>query len=543
MKQLFHTALLLLATLLPMIAAAHDIEVDGIFYNINGNEATVTYRGSYDSEYVEEYSGTVAIPASITHDGTTYAVTAIGYGAFFYCHDLTRVEIPNSITSIASQIFKLCNSLKGITVASDNPYFDSRDNCNAIIETSSNILMAGCQTTVIPATIIAIGEAAFSGCMGLTSMNIPNSVKTIGESAFAECWELEDIGIPNSVTFIGSRAFSCCRIEHIEIPNSVTYIGDYAFFNSSLEHISLPNSITAIEECTFMGCSGLVSIGIPNSVTSIGDLAFGDCYVLTDVVIPNSVTAIGNEAFTSTAWYENQPDGLIYAGLVLYKYKGEMPDGTDVVLRAGTLGIADGAFDSCTGMTSIKLPHSLTNIGSNAFYRCIGLTALAIPSAVTAIGDGAFNSCSGLTCIAIPGAVTSIGEYAFCRCTGLTDVFCYATIPPVCKDNVFSSYEATLHVPDASLDGYHTASCWKNFANIIGDAVEIVNGDVDMDGEIRINDVTKIINYLLTGDATNINVENADFDGNGKVNIADVTTLIRHLLTLARYKDSNIKQL
>ena len=141
--------------------------------------------------------------------------------------------------------------------------------------------------------------------------------------------------------------------------------------------------------------------------------------------IGNSVTNIGGDAFNNTAWYNKQPDGLVYAGKVAYKYKGTMPSNTSIVLKEGTLGIADSAFRGCTGLTSVTIPDSVTSIGSYAFMDCTGLTSVTIPGSVTSIGNSAFRSCTRLTSITIPDGVTSIGSNAFYGCTGLTNI----TIP------------------------------------------------------------------------------------------------------------------
>ena len=193
----------------------------------------------------------------------------------------------------------------------------------------------------VPYTVTSIGDNAFRICSGLTSVTIPKSVKTIGNYAFYRCSGLTSVTIPNSVTSIGDYTFhDCAGLTSVTIPYSVTSIGDY----------------------TFLGCWRLTSVSIGNSVTTIGEAAFDGCEGLTSVTIPNSVTSIGERAFDGTAWYDNQPDGLIYAGLVAYKYKGTMPSGTSITLKDGTKVIADNAFYGCRGLTSVTIPNSVTSI-------------------------------------------------------------------------------------------------------------------------------------------------------------------------------------
>ena len=181
-------------------------------------------------------------------------------------------------------------------------------------------------------------------------------------------------------------------------------------------------SVTSIGEDAFYNRTGLTSIVIPNSVTSIGDEAFYGCYGLTSITIPNSVTSIGYSAFYDTAWYNSQPDGVVYAGKVLYEYKGTMPENTSIAIKDGTLGIVRGAFSGCTGLTNITIPNSITSIGDEAFRDCYSLTSIVIPNSVTFIGGFAFLYCTGLTSVEIPNSVTSIGVSAFEGCTGLTNV-------------------------------------------------------------------------------------------------------------------------
>lgn len=256
----------------------------------------------------------VYIPNSVTH---------IESEAFFGCHSLTSINIPNSVTWIAKSAFNSCSSLTSITipysvtriekyafsgcngltsimVESGNANYDSRDNCNAIIESASNTLIVGCKNTIIPNTVTRIGEQAFSACFDLTSITIPNAVTSIESRAFYRCTGLTYITLGNSLTGIGSEVlFGCEGLTSITIPNSVTWIGKSAFRACrGLTSITIPNSVKSIGDYAFDACSGLKSVTIGNSVTSIGTRAFDDCSNLESVTIGPSVTSIGKYAFS-----------------------------------------------------------------------------------------------------------------------------------------------------------------------------------------------------------------------------------------------------
>jgi len=200
--------------------------------------------------------------------------------------------------------------------------------------------------------VTSIGSYAFHGCTGLTSISgSATNVSTVAKQAKPTSFTVNI----TSGTSIGQDAFRGC---------------------AGLTSITIPDSVTSIGLGAFSGCSKLTSITIPGSVTCIGGSAFEDCTGLTSITIPDSVTSIGDDAFSGTSWYNNQPNGLVYAGKVAYKYKGSMPNNTSIVIKEGTLLITEHAFEGCSGLTSVTIPDSVKSIGDDAFRDCTGLTSI-----------------------------------------------------------------------------------------------------------------------------------------------------------------------
>ncbi len=331
MNHLLTSALLLLALLLPATATAYDFEVDSIYYNKTDTTVTVTYGDKNVWNDNDNYSGEVTIPSTVTYNDTTYEVIAIGDLAFSHCVGLTHITLPNTITSIGEEAFLDCSGLMNITIPSSvttigrgaftgciglsvvtipasvtsigdiafgdcgglttlsvkngNKKYDSRDDCNAIIETASNTLIVGGQNTIIPNSIDTIGDAAFYSCSGLMSITIPSPVKYIGKSAFEGCGGLTSATIANSVKHIGKAAFlDCYELTDVSIPNSIKTINAKLFAGCiSLENVIIPNSVKTIGSDAFAGCSSLMSATIPSSVDSIGSYAFAYCDGLKEV--------------------------------------------------------------------------------------------------------------------------------------------------------------------------------------------------------------------------------------------------------------------
>ena len=220
----------------------------------------------------------------------------------------------------------------------------------------------------------------------------------------------------------------------------------------------------------FRDCYNLTSLEIPNSVTTIGDVAFYGCGSLANITIPNSVTSIGSCAFDGTAWYENQPDGPLYINNVFYKYKGTMPDNTNITIKDGTLEIVGYAFTDCDGLTGVTIPNSVKNIGKCAFNNCDNLTKIEIPNGVTTIGYNAFGSCMRLASVTIPNSVRSIGDMVFSQCMDITEIYAMSETPATLDYYTFSMTDisfATLYVPVGSKEAYQAADYWHEFGNIV----------------------------------------------------------------------------
>ena len=389
----------------------------------------------------------------------------IGGGAFTDCKSLTSVTIPKSVTSINCGFFR-CSALASIVIDSENPVYDSRNNCNAIIETATNTLFAGCQSTIIPNSVTSIGNWAFKCCSSLTSITIPNSVKSIGEEAFSGCSSLTSVTIPNGVKSIGDEAFELCTsLISVTIPRSVTHIGNGAFGDcSSLASTTIPNSVTSIGVYAFWGtafyqnpanwkngalyidncllkvdtnfvgnfkikentrligdaafhnCKSLTSVTIPNSVTSIGDCVFGRCSALASIVI-DSENPVYDSRNNCNAIIETATNTLI-AGC------------KNTIIPNSITSIGEAAFWQHSSLTSITIPNSVTSIGNWAFEGCSALTSVTIPNSVKEIREGAFCWCTSLRYITIPNSVTNIGEQAFWYCSALTSI----TIPNSVKE-------------------------------------------------------------------------------------------------------------
>lgn len=378
--------------------------VDGVLYNKDVTELIVCPAGSLKKDF--------RIPET---------VRSVLTGSFRNVINLNSLMIPASVNQISDSAIMGCQNLVSIAVADDNSVYASDD---GILYDKNKTLLILCPqaktNVIIPATVITIGNSAFSFCGAITSLNIPESVTSIGTWAFSGCSNLAAVTIPGSVTAIGDGAFNNC---------------------SSLTEIKIPESVTAINGSTFSFCANLKTLSIPESVTTIGDFAISDCRSLTNITIPSAVTSIGMGAFNNCSSF------------------------SEIELPGKITTISDRLFYGCSGLTKVEIPSSVTSISRDAFSGCSSLKTVTIPNSVTGIGNNAFAYCSALTELRIPESVVTIGNWAF---TGVkfSSVYCEWSTPISCDEAVFSDYNATLYVPKGYTPAYKSVTPWSGFANV-----------------------------------------------------------------------------
>ena len=407
MRKTKHWLVTMAMLLCSVVTIAHDFEVDGIYYNIT--DATnltveVTYKGSNYSSYKDEYIEAVIIPSTISYNGNVYSVTSIGNSAFRSCFNLSRVEIPSSITNIGEYAFYGC----------------------------------GLRNLEIGNSVTNIGRNAFRGCYLLTNIKIPDSVINIESNAFYDCFGLKSIVIGRNVTVIGSSAFSSCsnlrtiiNLSSLAITKGSTSNGSVAYY--AYKVVSNPNAIEG--DFVFSIIDGVntlmayigddTEIVLPDSYRGeyyiIGEKAFYTNLTATSFVIPDNVISIGEYAFFNCKLLEN------------------------ITIPNSVTNIGDYAFRQCSKLKSITLPNTLRSLGYEIFYDCIELESIEIPNSITSIEEMAFYNCSCLKNVTIGSNVTSIGKYAFASCETLENVKMSSSVTKI-EECAFSGCEALTSI-------------------------------------------------------------------------------------------------
>ena len=539
----FFVSIFVLVFFLHGIVYADSIFVDsGIAYKKNADNTVCVILQEDQKCYAQVFKDSLlVVPSNVNHEGKTYQVKGIEQyafakwcgikkviisegvekiddGAFLACANLESMSIPSSVKVIGNKVLSFCINLTSIVVDAHNPIFDSRNKCNAIIRSSNNELIYGCQSTKIPSSVITIASHAYEGCMTKT-VKIPLGIKNISPFAFSGCYNLESVYISSSVDNITWDSFdSCFNITTIEIdkdnatydsrnncnaiidketnaliwgcstskiPTGVTEIGENAFWGCrNLHSITIPEGVKTIGESAFYGCSGLKQVILPSSLEEFwGGSQFGDCISLESIRIPENVEFIPSNIFggcLSLREITVDPRNKVYdsrnnCNAIIQREDNELVTGCNgSVIVDGIKRIGEMAFYN-SGITSIHIPASVEAIDpsafqanrycrsisvdkGNAFYKSensnsiverktkkmilacsatkilpevlsIGAYAymnassvVVIPEGIETIGDRAFMGCEDLHTVFIPTSVKTIGELAFAYCKQLTNV-------------------------------------------------------------------------------------------------------------------------
>lgn len=447
---------LLAACLMSLSAVAQSAKPHGCQTGTEVNRETFTdkkflYTILSDEEVsVSVYRDTIAdvlsgdsilrIPAKAERNGRRYDVTSIAKEAFYGCDNikhiyvpegvedigkyafsrclqLKSVHIPSTVAGIEDEIFFECPQLSSITIDGKNEDYDSRDNCNAIIDKRINALVAGCRTTVIPKSVTIIGYGAFACCPSLREIIIPEGVTAIEAYAFNDCENLESITLPNSLQRLGALG-RCSSLKRIVVPGNVSDIDAGVFYGClALQEIVVDKGNERYDSRD--GCNGIVeteanrlvaackNTRITESVTAIGELAFFGT-MLTSVNIPATVSSIedgafaGNDFVTSITVCKDNP-----------RYYS--PDGSNVVMEKGTDRLIAGCFSSI-------IPPNTKVIAPRAFWMQPMPRTVILPEGVERIGEYAFSQCKGMSRIVIPSSIRQMDYAAFEYNKDLSDV-------------------------------------------------------------------------------------------------------------------------
>ncbi|MCD8306591.1 MAG: leucine-rich repeat domain-containing protein [Prevotella sp.] len=375
-------------------------------------------------------------------------------------------------------------------------YYAIGANANSAAYTGSLQIPSSVTNDGTTYSVTRIGERAFNGCSGITSVEIPSSVTCIRDSAFVgcsglatvtfaetsglttienkafyNCSSLSSITIPTSVTSLGDYAFyGCSKLASITVPSGVTSIGSYTFYNcSSLTSITIPDNVTTIGSNAFYGC-GFTSISIPSTVTSIGSSAFAACTKLTSIDIPSSVTSIGGSAFYGCSGLTSIsiPSGVASIGTLVFREctaltKIEVSEeNTNYCSEDGVLFTNDKKelmqYPLGSTLAEYEVPAAVETIDERAFAYCASdLSSVTLANAVATIGSSVFYSCKGLKTVVLGSAVSSIGTSAFGLCSAITEMYSLNATPPVFvteSTSQIGSTSITLYAPADSKDAY-----------------------------------------------------------------------------------------
>jgi len=510
-------------------------EVDGIYYSINENDSTtvsVTYdKYTYDpepgnvSQHITYHGiSEITIPEQVTYNGNTYRVTGIGPMTFNKDRDLVRINLPSTLEFIADGAFYWCDNLDVINIADvgqwcemdidmPNYYYNPLYYARHLYLNGEEI-----QDLVIPEGVEKIRDHAFAYCSSLRSVTIPD-MKAIGESAFYTCNNLARVNI-GRVDSIGNLAFyDCWSLREVHIPSLEAWCNIHFDCSGYYGIFTLP---LYFAHRLYIGDEEIHDLSIPDEIRSLNLYAFAEC-----------------QSITSLDLTDRTPGERIH--LSSYSFY----NCTNLKTAHIDHAIISNAFEGCRNLEEVTIGDDMGGLSSYAFLNCTALKTVRIGDGIIEeedgyeyntglyqIGDNAFSGCTNLTTVVIGACVQSINSNAFKQCNKIKTLECHAIVPPTLNNgNSFTStcyQNANIFVPRESIEAYQTAEYWSDFSHIY--AMESI-GDANGDGKLLINDVTLLINSILSNDTSSLEAALVDVNGDGNINISDVTVLINKLLT------------
>ena len=376
-------AALLVATCLPAVASAQNFMSGGIGYHVLSSEdhtVEVTVK-----ESCSPYQGNINIPATVTYNGETYDVVALGekafsqaslsgiiipssvtqikYGCFLFANCPSTINVPASVTDIETLAFAALN-LNAINVDENNPNFMSMDKMLFSKDTTTLVecLMTKSGVVTLPQCTRHLSANAFAYCQNITGVTLPEGLESIGYWAFVDNQHLNNVVIPSSVTHIAPGPFvNCPALNNLSIAEGNTHY----YMDGMMIYSAGGDSLVSAHKSAD-------SVFLPSTLRYVN--GFGGNSNVKYVHVPDGVTTIGNEAFNGSS------------------------------------------------LRSIDLPSHLHFIDEWAFYYCTSLTRVGMPATLDTMGEGCFHSCSHLTSVDIPDGLRTVSEAAFFMCTSLSDI-------------------------------------------------------------------------------------------------------------------------
>lgn len=408
------------------------------FYRVGDSYYLINYIGSgtnvilpetYNS-YPYDVHNYAFCDTSITKVIIPDTITSFGDGVFYNCYNLNTVIMSKYVKTIGNDIFYNCpivcasipcqalNYMQTSRVRSITLY-------NGEVPSSAFSYCEALREVILDEGVTNIGGSAFSNCSTLQTITLPDSLISIGSNAFYNCSALVNIDIPGSVTEINSYAFyNCSNLKEVILHSGLLKIYWYAFYGcASITNMIIPDSVTLIDDHAFYGCSGLENAVIGNNVETIGASAFYECRNLKEVAIGDSLVNIGGAAFRncSNLVKINLPSTLVSIGSDAFRSCDNLTG--ELIIPKTVTSIGNWAFAG-TRFTDVIFEEGseLERLGAQAFYTCTNLTNIVIPDSVTNMGYETFRGCENLRSVVIGDNVQGIGSYTFYNCPKLESV-------------------------------------------------------------------------------------------------------------------------